>query len=52
MPLSREEYVERFTEYDAWFNRMEERMEVLERDNTILREALMHHTSWGRWRTR
>jgi hypothetical protein len=38
--------VERFAKYDARFNRMEERMEVLERENTVLREtAVMHHTS-------
>jgi predicted nuclease with TOPRIM domain len=38
--------MERFTEYDARFNQMEERMEVLERDNAVLREALVtHHTS-------
>jgi hypothetical protein len=38
--------VERFTEYNARFKQMEERMEVLEWDNAILREALMtHHTS-------
>jgi hypothetical protein len=38
--------VERFAKYDAWFNRMEERMEILERDNAVLREALVtHHNS-------
>jgi hypothetical protein len=35
--------VERFAEYDARFNRMEEKMEVLERDNAVLREALETH---------
>jgi hypothetical protein len=35
--------VERFTEYDARFNWMEERMDVLERDNAVLREALVTH---------
>jgi hypothetical protein len=41
MTPSREEYMERFAEYDTWFNRMEERMEVLEWDNAVLREALV-----------
>jgi cell shape-determining protein MreC len=35
--------VERFAEYNAQFNQMEERVETLERDNTILREALVTH---------
>jgi predicted nuclease with TOPRIM domain len=42
-PLSREEYVERFTEYDAQFNQMEERMEALEWENTVLKEAVVTH---------
>jgi hypothetical protein len=29
MSLSREEYMERFAEYDAQFNQMEERVETL-----------------------
>jgi hypothetical protein len=33
--------VERFAKYDARFNRMEERMEALERENTVLREAVL-----------
>jgi hypothetical protein len=37
--------VERFAEYDAWFSWMEERMEVLEWDNAVLREALVTHHS-------
>jgi hypothetical protein len=35
--------VERFAEYDTRFNRMEERMAVLEEDNTVLRETLVTH---------
>jgi hypothetical protein len=48
MSFSRGEYVERFANYDAQFNQMEAKMEVLERDNTILREALVtYHMSLG-----
>jgi flagellar capping protein FliD len=38
--------MERFAEYDTQFNQMEERMEALERENTVLKEAVvMHHNT-------